>query len=135
MAAADDNLRTVRAIYEAFGKADVDAILANVTDDVDWATEAASRDAPWYGPRRGKDGVASFFRDIAGAIDVLEFAPVSLAANDAEVMAFLTFRLAAKSTGREAAMHVQHYWRLRDGKVEYYRGTEDTAQTVAALAS
>ena len=135
MASADDNVRTVQAIYEAFGKADIDAILAHVTDDVDWATEAASADAAWYGPRKGKDGVASFFRDIAAAVDVLEFAPVSFAANDSEVMAFLTFRMAAKSTGREAAMHLQHYWRLRDGKVEYYRGSEDTAQTVAALDS
>ena len=135
MAAADDNLHTVQAIYEAFGKGDVDAILANVTDDVDWATEAASKDAPWYGPRKGKDGVASFFMDIAGAMDVLEFRPLSFAANGDEVMAFLEFRMASKATGREAAMHLQHYWRLRDGKVAYYRGAEDTAQVVAALAA
>jgi hypothetical protein len=30
-------------------------------------------------------------------------------------------------------MNLHHYWRFRDGKVEYYRGSEDTAQTVAAL--
>jgi ketosteroid isomerase-like protein len=43
--------------------------------------------------------------------------------------------LAAKSraTGRRAAIHLHHYFRFHDGKIAYYRGTEDTAQTEAAL--
>jgi hypothetical protein len=32
-------------------------------------------------------------------------------------------------------MHMQHFWRLRDGKVEYFRGSEDSAQTVAAFGA
>jgi hypothetical protein len=35
------NIQTVQRIYEAFGSADADAIVEVVTDDVDWATEAA----------------------------------------------------------------------------------------------
>lgn len=31
-------------------------------------------------------------------------------------------------------MNLHHYFRFRDGKIEYYRGSEDTVQTVAALA-
>ena len=30
-------------------------------------------------------------------------------------------------------MHLHHYFHFRDGKVAYYRGSEDTAQTVEAL--
>jgi ketosteroid isomerase-like protein len=30
-------------------------------------------------------------------------------------------------------MNLHHYWRFRDGKVEYYRGSEDTALTAAIL--
>ena len=26
-------------------------------------------------------------------------------------------------------MDIHHWWRFRDGKICYYRGTEDTAQT------
>jgi SnoaL-like domain len=82
-----DNINTIKTIYEAFGRGDVDAILANVTDDVDWSNEAANSElAPWYGPRKGKDEVA-------------------------------------------------RYWRFRDGKVEYYRGAEDTALMAATLQS
>jgi len=31
-------------------------------------------------------------------------------------------------------MNLHHYFRFRDGKIERYRGSEDSAQTVAALA-
>ena len=27
-----------------------------------------------------------------------------------------------------------HYWRFRDGKVEYYRGSEDTQLTASTIA-
>jgi hypothetical protein len=51
---AEDNLATVKGIHESFGKGDVPAILDQLTDDVDWAAEASSGAAPWYGMRKGK---------------------------------------------------------------------------------
>ncbi len=30
-------------------------------------------------------------------------------------------------------MNLHHYFRFEDGKIAYYRGSEDTAQTEAAL--
>lgn len=58
---ADENIKTIQGIYEAFGRGDVQTVLEGVTDDVDWATETSSTAAPWYGVRHGKDGVAAFF--------------------------------------------------------------------------
>jgi ketosteroid isomerase-like protein len=130
---AQENIETVKALYEAFGRGDVATILDSLTDDVDWAVEAAADAAPWYGQRTGKDAVASFFEDLAGAVSVLEFTPQSYAANDSEVMVLIRFRASSNSTGREAAMNVHHYWRFRDGTVDHWRGSEDTAQTAAML--
>ena len=31
-------------------------------------------------------------------------------------------------------MHLHHYFRFRGDEVEYYRGSEDTAQMAAAMA-
>jgi uncharacterized protein len=53
---AEQNVNAVKSIYDAFGQGDVAAILERVTDDVDWAAEAASDAAPWYGRRTGRDG-------------------------------------------------------------------------------
>ncbi len=36
-------------------------------------------------------------------------------------------------TGRRPLMIMHHYWRLRDGKIEHFRGSEDTEQTVRIL--
>jgi uncharacterized protein len=43
------------------------------------------------------------------------------------------FRARSRATGRTAAMNLHHFFKFRDGKIAYYRGTEDTTQTEAAL--
>lgn len=128
------NLQTVESIYDAFGRGDVEAILGCLADDVDWATDTDSTGAPWYGVRRDKDGVARFFSDLADAIDVSEFALDSIAAAGEDVHAVLRFGFSAQESGRRAMMHLHHFWRFRDGKVVYYRGSEDTAITERTLA-
>jgi ketosteroid isomerase-like protein len=130
---AEVNIKTISQVYEAFGRGDVATILDAVTDDVDWAAEASSAAAPWYGVRHGKDAVAEFFVAFGSAMEVDEFTPVSLAANDTDVLTVIRFRARSRSTGNTAAMDLHHYFRFRDGKIAYYRGTEDTAQTEAVL--
>jgi ketosteroid isomerase-like protein len=130
---ADVKIKTIEQIYEAFGRGDVAAILDAITDDVDWAAETTSVAAPWYGVRHGKDAVAAFFTAFGSAMEIEEFRPASLAANDTDVLAVVRCRARSRSTGKTIAMDLHHYFRFRDGKIAYYRGTEDTAQTEAAL--
>jgi uncharacterized protein len=132
---ADANLATIKAIYQAFGSGDVAMILDLCTDDVDGAAEAAGSDAPWWGNRIGKQAVSGFFTGIAGAVEVTEFTPLSFTANDTEVMVLLRFGSRNIATSKQATMHLHHYWRLRDGKVEYYRGSEDTQLTASTFAT
>jgi ketosteroid isomerase-like protein len=132
---ADANIKTVTEIYGAFGRGDAAAILDMVTGDVDWATETASSAAPWFGVRHGKDAVAAFFSDFGSAIEVEEFTPVSFAANETDVLTVVRFSGKSRATGKTAEMNLHHFFRFRDGKVAYYRGTEDTAQTEAVLRS
>ena len=130
---ANDNIKLIQGIYEAFGRGDVQAVLDGVTDDVDWATETSSTGAPWYGVRHGKDGVASFFEAFGSAMDVQEFNPYSFAANDTEVHTVVHCRAISRATGKAIDHDLHHYFRFDNGKIAFYRGTEDTAQTVAAL--
>jgi ketosteroid isomerase-like protein len=119
-------------IYEAFGNGDVATILHAVADDVDWAVDA-EQVAPRYGPR--KDGVASFFSDLASSTDMKDFAVERMGASDNEVFAFLRFAVRMKATGREAAFHLHRYFRFGSGcKIDYYRGSEDSALVAQALA-
>jgi ketosteroid isomerase-like protein len=44
-------------------------------------------------------------------------------------------RAKSRETGKVVEHDLHHYFRFRDGKIAYYRGTEDTAQTLAALTA
>ena len=130
---ADGNIKTVQSMYEAFGRADVPAILDALTEDVDWATDTSSTVAPWYGVRHGKQETASFFRDYGSNMEVQEFTPIDFAANDEAVMTIVRSRATVRKTGKTIEMNLHHYFRFRDGQVCYHRATEDTARIEAAL--
>jgi ketosteroid isomerase-like protein len=132
---AEQNVGTIKEMYDAFGRGDVETILGLVTDDVDWATDAARPSAPWYGPKQGKAGVRTFFEGIGQTGPVTEFTPLSFTSNDdGDVMTFVRYAFTVTATGKDVAMNLHHYWRFRDGKVCFVRSSEDTAQVDAALA-
>jgi len=131
---ASTNLETIQGMYGAFGSGDVAAILAKLSADVDWGADGPPDAAPWYGIRRGHDEVARFFTEFGSSVEVSEFTPVSFAATDTEVFVLVRITGTVRTTGKALAMNLHHYFRFRDGLVEFYRGSEDTAQTAAALA-
>src|SRR4051794_22902249 len=112
---SDSKIETIQRVYEAFGRGDVDAILAEVADDVDWAPEAASSSAPWYGHCANKAVVPKFFEGIASSIDVTEFTPLSFASNDTDVMATIRFAFTVRATGKSANMDLHHWFRFAGG--------------------
>jgi ketosteroid isomerase-like protein len=131
---SEDNVKTIEAVYEAFGRGDIGFILDTVTDDVDWATDTSSQAAPWYGPHSGKAGVTDFFQAFGSEMTVEHFEPVSLASNDDEVHAVVKFKANRTANGRSAEMNLHHWFVFRAGKIAYYRGTEDTAQAEAIFS-
>jgi ketosteroid isomerase-like protein len=133
MTSTDSKIQIVHEIYEAFGRSDVPGILKHLTDDVDWASDSQDRHASWHGPHHGKDQVPGFFAGLAAQVEVLEFTPLSVASNETDVLTVVRFRTRSHATGREATMHLHHWWRFRGDKVYFYRGSEDTAQTAAVL--
>jgi hypothetical protein len=130
---SDDNIKAIMNVYDAFTRGDVATMLDAVTDDVDWAAETTSTVAPWYGVKHGKQGVAEFFEAFGSTMEVEEFSPTSYAANDTEVLTVVQFRAKVQGTDRTTAMQLHHIFRFRDGKICYYRGSEDSAQTIATL--
>lgn len=130
----DPKIEAAQRVYEAVGRGDVEAILAEVADEVDWAAEAASTTVPWYGSHLGKSGVSRFFQEIGSSIEITEFTPLSFTSNETDVIVALRWAYTVKATGRGAAMHMQHWWRFADGKIVFFRGSEDTEQSAAAFS-
>jgi ketosteroid isomerase-like protein len=130
---ADDNVKTVQSLYEAFGRGDVPAILDALTDDVDWSSNVESTEVPWWGVRHGKAEVTDFFTKLGAETEVEEFTPLEIMGDGDSVLTVVRFRMKSRSTGRQATMLLNHYWKFRDGKVAYYRGSEDTLLTLRTV--
>ena len=131
---AEANIKIIQSIYEAFGRGDVDAILDKLADDVDWAVEEAGS-APWNGRRRGKGDVANFFKALGDNVEVTEFTPLAFASNETDVMVVIRYGVRVPATGKAGAMDLHHWWRFRDDKVYFVRGSEDTELTRNLLSA
>ena len=131
---SDQNIDTIKAVYAAFGRGDVDAILGAVADDVDWGSDTSATGAPWFGIRNGKQAVAAFFEDLGKAVEVEDFTPLTFGSNDdGDVFAVVRYAARVRETGKVAKMQIHHWFHFTAGKISYYRGTEDTAITLDAF--
>jgi len=59
---------------------------------------------------------------------------VSCTSNDTDVVATIHWTFKVRRTGRTASMYMQHWWRFaNNGKIVFFRGSEDTAQSLEAF--
>jgi ketosteroid isomerase-like protein len=58
-----DNRALVQRGYDAFGRGDIEVLLALLDDNVEWITPGPS-DLPTAGRRRGRQQVAEFFKGV-----------------------------------------------------------------------
>jgi uncharacterized protein len=73
-----DNVGTVAAIYAAFGRGDVPAILECMADDVEWDVGIRATDIPYYIPGRGKAHVVSFLQNLAANLEITRLEPIAI---------------------------------------------------------
>ena len=133
----DPKIATVERMYEALGRGDIAAILAEVDDDVDWisVTPNDSPVVPWYGTYQGRLDVPRFFKEIADNVTITEFSPLSFTSNDSDVMVALVWGITIHATGKQVTLPMQHWFRFRNGKVAVVRTAEDSEQTAAAFTA
>jgi ketosteroid isomerase-like protein len=129
----DPKVDVLNAIYAAFGRGDVDAILAPLADDVDWAAAPGSTAAPWYGEYHGKRDVPRFFQALGTTVDVIEFTPMSFTTNDTDVIVAIRWGYRVRATNRTTSAIMYHWWRFADGKIAMVRTLEDTHQAANAF--
>jgi ketosteroid isomerase-like protein len=128
-------LETVQAIYAAFGRGDVPAIIALMSDDVEWEAwsdnSAQKAGVPWLRRRQGKAGVADFFH-LVGQFTIHDFQVLSIMAGDRQVAAEFAID-ATPPGGRRYRDEELHLWTFgTDGKVTRLRHYTDTAKHIAA---
>lgn len=131
-----NNITTVTAIYEAFGKGDVPTFLSYLADDVEWEqwadNTAQNAGVPWLQARQGPAGVVEFFKAI-GALNLKNFQVLGLMAGGNQVAAEFVIEADVLSTGGHFRDEEIHLWTFNDaGKVVRLRHYADTAKHIAA---
>ena len=131
----NDNLAITGAIYEAFGKGDIPAILGYLSDDVrweEWADNTAQQTGvPWLQAQHGKAGALAFFQ-VMGGLCVLDFRVLSLMAGGNQVAAEIEIAFESPATGRGLRDQEMHLWTFDDsGQVIRMRHYVDTAKHIA----
>lgn len=126
---------TVASIYEAFGRGDVEGVLARLDEEVRWEqwddNHAQRAGVPWLCERRGREGVAEFFR-VVGGLRMHEFRVLKMLAGEDSVAAEVIVDFTAPS-GVRLRDEELHLWIFGpDGKVARMRHYVDTAKHIAA---
>jgi len=119
---------TVRAMYAAFQRGDIDAIIERTAADVEWEYESSPADLPWLKPRRSHQGVRDFFASL-GDFEFLRFEPrVVVDAGDGLVLAVVDVDLMLRRNGVRISepeeVHLFHF--AADGKLRRFRHRIDT---------
>ncbi len=130
------NLEIVQAIYQAFGRGDVPAILSHLADDVQWESwennYAQKAGVPWLQPRNGKETIPDFFR-IVGSMQMEDFQVLSIMEGPNQVAAEILIDFIIPETGRRLRDEEIHLWTFnKAGKVVRLRHYLDTQKHLAA---
>src|SRR6185436_16648723 len=97
------NTQVVKDAYAAFGRGDVEAILASVADNVDWHGVIGGEGVlPNAGRRHGRAAVREFFAQVNEAYGVEQFEPREFVAQGDNVVALGHYRAKTKPSGASA---------------------------------
>lgn len=122
------HISTVQAIYTAFGKGDIPAILEHLSDDVTWEYQPITQDVPWLQHRTGREGVLAFFQTVGKELKFTKFEVDTILGDDKVVIALCSVEAIVLATGRTIVeMPEAHLWHFdARGRVARFRHAADT---------
>lgn len=128
------NLAIVRRSYEAFARGDLDAVVADMDEAIEWQQ---AQGLPHGGIYRG---IAEVRANVFDPLDrdwwsAFSAVPDEFLDAGGEVVVLGRYRGIARQTGRELDVPFVHIWSLRDGRAWRFRQFLDTAGWVEALSA
>ena len=124
------HLDVVRSMYAAFGRGDLEGILATLDPEVSWRTPGAP-DLPTGGLRHGIPAVREFFGLLLNTLDIADFQPRDFLAGGDKVVVLGTSREGPKGSGRFVDFRWVHVFTFRDGRIAEFDEPADVSDLVA----
>jgi uncharacterized protein len=123
------NLEVVHSVYAAFGRGDLEGLLAQLDPNVTWRTPGAPT-LPTAGLRHGVAQVREFFGLLLNTFDLQDFRPADFLAQGDKVVVLGTSREGPKGTGRLVDFRWVHVFTLRSGKIVEFEEPADVSALV-----
>lgn len=123
------NVELVRAAFDAFTRRDASALLAGVSEDVEFHAVTGGLVARTE-PYRGHDGIVAYLRDAAEVWQELRIEPREFHEDGDTVVAL--GRVYAWGAGRVVDAPTGWLWRARDGMLVYGRVYESQREALEA---
>jgi ketosteroid isomerase-like protein len=123
------NLDVVRHVYAAFGRGDLEGLLALLDANVTWRTPG-SPDLPTGGLWRGVTEVRKFFGLLLSTFDIQDFRPSEFLSQGDKVVVLGTSREGPKGTGRFVDFRWVHVFTLGGGKIVEFEEPADVSALV-----
>lgn len=101
--------------------------------DAIWDMPGAVHLVSWIGPRKGREGVAAFFRELRENIEPLSFSITSILTEGEKAATFGNLRSRVKRTGKVIETRFATEFTVHDGKIVTYRFFEDSYAVAEAV--
>ena len=111
----EEHVALVRAMFEAFARRDIEAVLPYLDADVELQVPSTSGFAGRTGPYRGHQGIRDYFADVAAVWDELVVEPEDFRSTENAVVIF--GRIRGRGGAQRIETRVLWSWKLRAGKV------------------
>jgi uncharacterized protein len=129
-----ENTKLVKDAYAAFQRGDIQAVLATLSDDVEWQAVIGTEGVvPTSGLRRGRAGVGEFFQQLSTSTTFEAFEPREFIAQGDQVAVIGRYKGKALPTGKLYDSEWVMVFTVRNGKVVRFREFADSRQLVAAF--
>jgi len=128
---AQENVQIVKDGFAAFGRGDMQGLLALFAEDIEWIVPGEGW--PLAGTYRGHAGVADFFQKISAMLERSLFEPREFVAQGDRVLVVGFERGRVKATNRTFEGHWVWAFTVRNGKVTNVREYIDTLALARAF--
>jgi len=113
-------IETVKSLYAAFSRGDIQAIVDRSHENIDWhlnvdQSAPGAKAVPDFKRFHGRAGVKEFFETIGRDIQFNSFEPVAFLEGGNEVVARVFMDLTIKKTGRPLRIESLHHFTFEQG--------------------
>ena len=127
---SQENVEAVRRAWDAFNRGDVDALFANMADDVEFEEDPVFPEA---GICRGRDEIRAYIASFQEGVADLRFEIEELRDLGDQVIALLHETARGKSSGVDVVQRPAFLYEFRDGLIVRVRAYLDRAEGLEAV--